>query len=272
MIHIKTPEEIDAMRPACRHAADALVYIERFIRPGITTNEINDLIHEFTIRAGARPAPLGYHGFPKSVCTSVNHVVCHGIPSDRKLREGDIVNVDVTSIIDGWHGDTSKTFLVGRVKPKARKVVEVAKRALEIGIAAVRPGARLGDIGHAIQSYVESQGCSVVREYCGHGIGRHFHEEPQVLHYGEPGTGLELVPGMVFTIEPMVNLGKPDVKVLKDGWTVVTRDKSLSAQFEHTVAVTETGCEVLTLPSPEGPDAWLRGEWPQDLRKRLGRA
>ncbi len=249
MVQIKSPAEIDAMRPACRHAAETLVMIERHIRPGITTDEINELVHEFTIRHGATPAPLNYHGFPKSVCTSINHVVCHGIPGPKKLREGDIVNVDVTSIIDGWHGDTSKTFAVGHIKPLARKIIDVARRALEIGIEAVRPGARLGDIGHAIQQYVESEKCSVVREYCGHGIGRAFHEEPQVLHYGKPGTGLELRPGMVFTIEPMVNLGKPGVKLLRDGWTVVTRDKSLSAQFEHTIAVTEDGCEILTLPA-----------------------
>jgi len=248
MVHLKTPEEIEAMRPACRHAADTLVFIEPHIRPGITTDEINELVHEFTIRAGAVPAPLNYHGFPKSVCTSVNHVVCHGIPGRKKLKDGDIVNVDVTSIINGWHGDTSKTFYVGKPGVKARKVVEVARRALEIGIEAARPGATLGDIGYAIQSYVESERCSVVREYCGHGIGRAFHEDPQVLHYGRPGTGLELKPGMVFTIEPMVNLGKPGVKLLKDGWTVVTRDKSLSAQFEHTIAITEDGCEILTLP------------------------
>ncbi len=249
MVHLKTPEEIEAMRPACRHAADTLVFIEPHIRPGITTDEINELVHEFTIQAGAIPAPLNYHGFPKSVCTSVNHVVCHGIPGKKKLKDGDIVNVDVTSIINGWHGDTSKTFYVGKPGVKARKVVEVARRALEIGIEAARPGATLGDIGYAIQSYVESERCSVVREYCGHGIGRAFHEDPQVLHYGRPGTGLKLKPGMVFTIEPMVNLGKPGVKVLKDGWTVVTRDKSLSAQFEHTIAITEDGCEILTLPS-----------------------
>jgi len=251
MVQIKSPAEIEAMRPACRHAADALVMIESHIRPGITTDEINDIIHEFTIRHGATPAPLNYRGFPKSVCTSVNHVVCHGIPGPKKLREGDIINVDVTTIMNGWHGDTSKTFAVGEVKVRARKVIEVARKALEIGIAQVRPGARLGDIGHAIQSWVESQKCSVVREYCGHGIGREFHEEPQVLHYGKPGTGLELKPGMVFTIEPMVNLGRHPVKLLKDGWTVVTRDKSLSAQFEHTIAVTEDGCEILTLPSGE---------------------
>jgi len=250
LVHIKTPQEIDAMRPACRLAADTLVMIEAHIRPGVTTDEINTLVHDYTISHGGVPAPLNYRGFPKSVCTSVNHVVCHGIPSAKKLKDGDIVNVDVTTIVNGWHGDTSKTFYVGTPKVKARKVTEVSRRALEVGIAAVRPGATLGDIGHAIQSYVESERCSVVRDYCGHGIGREFHEEPQVMHFGRPGEGLELKPGMVFTIEPMVNLGKHHVKLLKDGWTVVTRDKSLSAQFEHTLAVTEDGAEVLTLPSP----------------------
>ncbi|HXH72531.1 MAG TPA: type I methionyl aminopeptidase [Mariprofundaceae bacterium] len=250
MIKLKSRQEIEAMKPACRHAADTLVMIEPHIRPGITTDEINELVHDFTIKAGAIPAPLNYHGFPKSVCTSVNHVVCHGIPGPKKLMDGDIVNVDVTSIVDGWYGDTSKTFFVGEPKVKARKIVEVARQALEIGIEAVRPGATLGDIGHAIQSYVEGEKCSVVREYCGHGIGRGFHEEPQVLHYGKPGDGPELKPGMVFTIEPMVNIGKSAIKVLGDGWTVVTRDKSLSAQFEHTLAVTDSGYEILTLPTP----------------------
>jgi len=223
--------------------------IEEYIRPGITTDEIDALVHEFTIKAGATPAPLHYHGFPKSVCTSVNHVVCHGIPGNKKLKSGDIINIDVTSIINGWHGDTSKTFYVGEPTVKGRKVTEVSRRALGIGIAATRPGATLGDIGHAIQSFVESEKCSVVREYCGHGIGRGFHEDPQVLHYGQPNTGVAIKHGMVFTIEPMVNLGKPGVKVLGDGWTVVTRDKSLSAQFEHTLAITENGVEVLTLPA-----------------------
>jgi len=249
MVNIKTPKEIDSMRPACRHAADTLIMIEPHIRPGITTDDINDLVHQFTIEAGAIPAPLNYHGFPKSVCTSVNHVVCHGIPGNKTLKEGDIVNVDVTSIIDGWHGDTSKTFFVGKPGIKARKVTEVARKALDIGIAMVQPGATLGDIGHAIQVYVESERCSVVREYCGHGIGRSFHEEPQVLHYGHAGNGLKLKTGMVFTIEPMVNMGRAAIKLLGDGWTVVTRDKSLSAQFEHTLAVTKDGVEVLTLPS-----------------------
>jgi len=215
----------------------------------MTTDDINDLVHDFTIKAGAIPAPLNYHGFPKSVCTSVNHVVCHGIPGNKKLKAGDIVNVDVTSIIDGWHGDTSKTFYVGEPGIKAQKVTEVARKALEIGIATVRPGATLGDIGYEIQTYVESERCSVVREYCGHGIGRVFHEDPQVLHYGTAGSGMQLKEGMVFTIEPMVNVGKKAIKLLGDGWTVVTRDKSLSAQFEHTLAVTKTGVEILTLPT-----------------------
>ena len=251
MVQIKSAADIEAMKPACRHAADTLVMIEPYIQPGITTDEINDLVHAFTIEAGGIPAPLNYHGFPKSVCTSVNHVVCHGIPGDKKILEGDIINVDVTTIINGWHGDTSKTFYVGEPKIKARKVTEVARRALEIGIAVVRPGATLGDIGHAIQTYVEGEKCSVVKEYCGHGIGRVFHEDPQVLHYGKPGAGMMLKPGMVFTIEPMVNFGKAAVKVLADHWTVVTRDKSLSAQFEHTLAVTDTGYEILTAPSTE---------------------
>jgi len=249
MVYIKTPEEIEQMRPACRLAADTLVMIEPYIKPGISTDEINDLVHEFTIKAGAIPAPLNYHGFPKSVCTSVNHVVCHGIPSDKRLKDGDIINVDVTSIINGWHGDTSKTFYVGKPGIKARRITEVSRQALRTGIEQVRPETTLGDIGHAIQTYVESEKCSVVRDYCGHGIGRNFHEEPQVLHFGRPGTGLKIKEGMVLTIEPMVNLGKHQVKVLGDGWTVVTRDKSLSAQFEHTLAVTHDGAEILTVPT-----------------------
>jgi methionyl aminopeptidase len=249
MVRIKTPEEIEAMKPACQLAANALLMVEEHIRPGITTDEINVIVHDYTIKHGAIPAPLNYRGFPKSVCTSVNHVVCHGIPGPKKLKNGDIINVDVTSILNGWHGDTSKTFFVGEPKPRARKVTEVSRKALEIGIAAAKPGATLGDIGHAIQSYVEGEKCSVVREYCGHGIGREFHEEPQVLHYGKPGEGIELKVGMVFTIEPMVNIGKAAVKLLGDGWTVVTRDKSLSAQFEHTIALHEDGAEILTSPA-----------------------
>jgi len=249
MVQIKTAADIEAVRPACHHAADTLVMIEPYIQPGITTDEINALVHDYTIKAGATPAPLNYHGFPKSVCTSVNHVVCHGIPGNKTLVDGDIINVDVTSIINGWHGDNSKTFYVGTPKIKAKKVVEVARKALDIGIEVVKPGATLGDMGHAIQTYVEDAKCSVVREYCGHGIGRVFHEDPQVLHYGKAGDGLVLKAGMVFTIEPMVNLGRAAVKLLGDRWTVVTRDKSLSAQFEHTLVVTDNGCEILTVPS-----------------------
>ncbi len=249
MVHIKTPEEIDQMRPSCHLAADVLVMIEPHVQPGITTQELNDICHAYIVEHHAYPSPLNYHGFPKSICTSVNHVVCHGIPADKKLQDGDIVNLDITTYLGGFHGDTSKTFYVGEPKVKARKVTEVARQALEIGIGIVRPGVTLGDIGHAIQSYVESERCSVVREYCGHGIGREFHEDPQVLHYGKPGEGMTLKEGLVFTIEPMVNIGKAPVKMLGDGWTVVTRDKSLSAQFEHTLAVTPSGCEILTLPS-----------------------
>jgi len=249
MVTIKTPEEVDQMRPACTLAANTLVMIEEYVRPGISTNEINEIVHEYTIQHGATPAPLNYHGFPKSVCTSVNHVVCHGIPAEKKIKDGDIINIDVTSILNGWHGDTSKTFYVGTPKVRAKKVTEIARKALELGISVVKPGATLGDIGHIIQQYVEGENCTVVREYCGHGIGRVFHEEPQIVHYGKPGAGMKLKKGMVFTIEPMVNFGKAGVKVLSDDWTVVTRDKSLSAQFEHTMAVTDDGVEILTLPT-----------------------
>ncbi len=251
MVQLKTDAEIEAMRPACQVAAETLVMIEEYIKPGITTNEINQLVHDYTIERGGIPAPLNYRGFPKSVCTSVNHVVCHGIPDNKKLKDGDIINVDVTTIIDGWHGDTSKTFFVGKPKVRAQKLVEVAREALQLGIDVVKPGATLGDIGHVIQTFVEKHRFSVVREYCGHGIGRGFHEEPQVVHFGKPGEGMVIKEGMVFTIEPMVNAGKAPVKVLNDGWTVVTRDKSLSAQFEHTIAVRKHGAEILTQPSKE---------------------
>ncbi|MDX8413823.1 MAG: type I methionyl aminopeptidase [Mariprofundales bacterium] len=246
MVQLKNSDEIAQMRPACQAAAATLAMIEAHIHPGITTDDINDLVHQDTLQRGGIPAPLNYHGFPKSVCTSVNHVVCHGIPSNRTLKDGDIINVDITTIIDGWHGDTSRTFFVGTPRAKAKKIVKVAANALEIGIAAARPEATLGDIGFAIQQFVEGEGCSIVREYCGHGIGRTFHEDPQVLHYGKPKSGITLKPGLVFTIEPMVNIGKAAIKLLKDKWTVVTRDKSLSAQFEHTLAITEDGIEVLT--------------------------
>lgn len=246
-VPIKTPDEIEAMRRACQGAAQVLAMLKPFIEPKVTTDELNERAHAFiTETLNAVPAPLNYRGFPKSICTSVNHVVCHGIPSDKALKEGDIVNIDVTIILDGWHGDTSKMFYVGEPSVKARRICEVAHQSLVIGIEAVKPGATLGDIGHAIQSYAEGERCSVVREYCGHGIGREFHEAPQVLHYGKPGQGLVLAPGMTFTIEPMINLGKPQTKLLPDQWTVITRDRSLSAQFEHTVAVTESGVDVLT--------------------------
>ncbi len=252
MVQLKTTEEIEAMRPACQVAANTLVMIEEYIKPGITTEKINEIVHEYTLEHGGIPAPLNYRGFPKSVCTSVNHVVCHGIPDKKKLKDGDIINVDVTTIIDGWHGDTSKTFYVGKPKVRAKKLTEVAREALQIGIDVVKPGATLGDIGYAIQSFVEKNRFSVVREYCGHGIGRVFHEEPQVVHFGKQGEGMEIKEGMVFTIEPMVNAGKHAVKVLNDGWTVVTRDRGLSAQFEHTIAVRKDGAEILTLPTIKG--------------------
>jgi len=249
MVHIKSAEEIEQMRPACRMAADVLVMIEPFVKPGISTNELNDICHDYVVSHGGYPSPLNYRGFPKSICTSPNHVICHGIPGDKQLRHGDIVNLDITVFLNDFHGDTSKTFYVGKPGIKAQKVTEISRRALDLGIEQVHPGATLGDIGHAIQSYAESEGCSIVRDYCGHGIGRNFHEEPQVLHFGRPGEGMKLEQGMVFTIEPMVNLGRHHGKVLKDGWTVVTRDRSLSAQFEHTMAVTADGVEVLTLPT-----------------------
>jgi len=221
--------------------------IEPHVLPGITTNELDRIVHGWIVGKGAHPSPLNYHGFPKSICTSINQQVCHGIPSDRALEKGDIVNVDITVYFKGFHGDTSATFFVGEPTAKGRHVTDVAHHALWIGIDQVKPGATLGDIGQAIQSFVESNRCSVVREYCGHGIGREFHESPTVLHYGRRGEGTVLKPGMTFTIEPMVNLGKAPIKVLPDGWTVVTRDRSLSAQFEHTILVTEAGAEVLTL-------------------------
>lgn len=246
-VSIKTPDEIEKMRMAGRLAADVLRMIRPYLIPGITTEELDRICHDYIVEIQqAIPAPLNYRGFPKSICTSVNHVVCHGIPGDKKLREGDIINIDVTVIKEGYHGDTSRMFIVGEPSIRARRLVEVCYECLWIGISQVRPGAYLGDIGYAIQRHAETHGFSVVREYCGHGIGRQFHEEPQVLHYGKPGTGLRLEPGMTFTIEPMINAGKRHVKLLPDQWTVVTKDRSLSAQWEHTVLVTETGVEVLT--------------------------
>lgn len=246
-ISIKSPEEIEKMRVAGRLAADVLEMIGPKVVAGITTGELDAICHDYIVNVQqAVPAPLNYRGFPRSICTSVNHQVCHGIPGDRELRTGDIVNIDVTVIKDGFHGDTSKMFYVGPPSVMAKRLVEATYEAMKLGIQKVRPGTRLGDIGHTIQTYAEGQRYTIVREYCGHGIGRVFHEDPQVLHYGEVGTGVELVPGMTFTIEPMVNAGKRHVKLLADGWTVVTKDHSLSAQWEHTVLVTDNGYEVLT--------------------------
>ena len=246
MIVIKTPEEIAAMRATCQLAAQTLTMIEPHVQAGVTTDALNDICHTYILDHGATPSPLNYRGFPKSICTSINHQVCHGIPSARALRDGDIVNVDITTFLDGFHGDTSKTFFVGPPTHKGLKVVRIAKECLEAGIRAVRPGGTLGDIGAAIEQHARRNRCSVVREYCGHGIGRAFHEEPAVLHYGKPGHGASLRPGMIFTIEPMINLGRPGIRLMPDEWTVVTRDHSLSAQFEHTVLVTADGYEVLT--------------------------
>ncbi|HDP90443.1 MAG TPA: type I methionyl aminopeptidase [Thioalkalivibrio sp.] len=255
-VTIKTPEEIEKMRVAGRLAAEVLEMIGPHVKAGITTDELDRICHDYIVNEQqAIPAPLNYRGFPKSICTSVNHVICHGIPGNKTLKNGDVVNIDVTVIKDGYHGDTSKMFFVGKPSVQGKRLVEVAHKALWIGIDMVRPGVRLGDIGHAIQTFAEGQHCSVVREYCGHGIGREFHEEPQVLHYGKPGTGMELKPGMTFTIEPMVNAGKRHTKLLPDGWTVVTKDHSLSAQWEHTILVTEDGHEVLTLRNEERDEA-----------------
>jgi len=253
-VTIKTPAEIEKMRIAGRLAAEVLQMIRPHVQPGVTTGELDRLCHEFIVNEQqAVPAPLNYRGFPRSICTSVNHQVCHGIPGDKKLKKGDIVNIDITVIKDGYHGDTSKMFFVGEPSIQARRLVQVTHEAMLKGIEIVRPGARLGDIGNVIQRHAESHGFSVVREYCGHGIGREFHEDPQVLHYGQPGTGMELQPGMTFTIEPMINAGKKEIKLLPDSWTVVTRDHSLSAQWEHTVLVTDTGHDVLTLVPGDDP-------------------
>jgi methionyl aminopeptidase len=247
-ITLKSPEEQQKMREAGRLAAEVLDMIGEHVQPGITTDELDRICHDHIVQVQkAVPANLNYRGFPKTICASVNHVVCHGIPGDKRLKNGDIINIDVTVIRDGFHGDTSRMYFAGKPLPHAKRLVDSCFEAMWRGIRVVRPGARLGDIGHAIQEWVESQGHSVVREYCGHGIGRIYHEDPQVLHYGKPGTGTELKPGMAFTIEPMINAGKRDVKLLPDGWTVVTRDHSLSAQWEHTVLVTDDGFEVLTL-------------------------
>jgi methionyl aminopeptidase len=264
-VDIKTSKEIELMREVCRLAAQTLSAVGAIIRPGIATQDIDDFVHRDTIARNCKPAPLNYRGFPKSCCTSVNEVVCHGIPGPRVLRDGDVVNVDVTHIFGGFHGDTSATFYVGNPGSDAILVTEVARRALELGIAQVRPGARLGDIGAAIQEFAEAQGCSVVRQFVGHGIGRGFHEDPQVSHVGQWGRGARLKAGMTFTIEPMINIGAWEVRILDDDWTAVTEDGSLSAQFEHTLLVTPTGCEVLTVRSSSlasseiFPDYWRTG-------------
>ena len=248
MVKIKTATEIEKMRFVGALAAEQLEMIEPYIVPGVSTGELDRICHRYTIdQQNAIPAPLNYRGFPKSICTSVNHVVCHGIPSDEKiLKDGDIINIDVTLIKDGFHGDTSKTFIVGNGTVRGERLVQTCKKSLNLGIAAVKPGAQLGDIGFAIQSFAEKHHFSIVREYCGHGIGEVFHDEPQVLHYGRAGTGMTLQPGMIFTIEPMINAGKATVKLLPDQWTVVTKDHQLTAQWEHTILVTETGYEILT--------------------------
>jgi methionyl aminopeptidase len=251
-VTIKRADEIEKMRRAGRLAASVLEMIGEHVVPGVTTDELDRICHSFIVDVlDAVPAPLNYRGFPRSICTSVNNQVCHGIPGNKRLKKGDIVNIDVTVIKDGYHGDTSKMFFVGEPSVLARRLVDITQQAMRIGIAEVRPGATLGDIGHAIQTFAEQQRFSVVREYCGHGIGREFHEEPQVLHYGKRGDGLTLQPGMCFTIEPMVNAGKRFVKLLPDGWTVVTKDRALSAQWEHTILVTDDGHEVLTLRDEE---------------------
>jgi len=247
-ITFKTPAEIDKMRVAGRLAAEVLRMIRPYVREGVATEELDRICHDYIVNTQqAIPAPLHYRGFPKSICTSINHVVCHGIPGPKKLKKGDVLNIDITVLKDGYHGDTSQMFHVGAPPIAAQRVSRVAYEAMCVGIRMVRPGIHLGDIGHAIQKHAEAQHCSVVREYCGHGIGRDFHEEPQVLHYGDPGAGVELKPGMTFTIEPMLNAGRRHVKVMPDQWTVITKDHSISAQWEHTVLVTETGYEVLTL-------------------------
>jgi methionyl aminopeptidase len=250
-IKLHTAEDFEGMRKAGRLVAECLDMLVPYVVPGVLTDDLDRLAREYTLDHGGLPACLGYRGYTKTLCISPNHVVCHGIPGERTLRDGDIVNIDHTVVVDGWYGDSSRMFGVGEVAPRARRLIEITYEGLARGLAAVKPGARTGDIGHAIQTYVESMRCSVVRDFCGHGLGRVFHDAPNILHFGQPGTGEELRPGMFFTIEPMVNLGKHSVKLLADGWTAVTRDKSLSAQCEHSVGVTETGVEIFTL-SPAG--------------------
>ncbi len=252
-IRLYGPEGFEGMRKASAITAACLDELASMVAPGMTTNAIDRFVFEFGMDHGALPATLNYRGYTKSTCTSINHVVCHGIPDDKPLREGDIVNIDVTYILDGWHGDSSRMYPVGQIKRAAERLLEVTHECLMRGIAAVKPGARTGAIGAAIQSYAEAERCSVVRDFCGHGVGQLFHDAPNILHYGSVGEGVEMREGMIFTIEPMINLGRPHVKVLSDGWTAVTRDRSLSAQYEHAVGVTATGCEIFTL-SPKGLD------------------
>jgi methionyl aminopeptidase len=255
---IRSKEEIALSRRAGEMAAQVLAMIGEYVKPGVTTDELDRICHDFIVNElKAIPANIGYHGYPKTVCASVNHVVCHGIPGEKKLHDGDIVNIDVALIKDGWFGDTSRMYYAGKPSILAKRLVDTTYEAMLAGIRAVRPGATLGDVGHAIQTGAHREGFSIVRDYCGHGIGTTYHDDPQVLHYGRPGTGLTLKPGMIFTIEPMVNVGKPDTKQLADGWTVVTRDRSLSAQWEHMVAVTESGFEVLT-QWPDGLGEYAR--------------
>ena len=252
-IKIHPAEDFEGMRKAGHLAAATIDAVVPLVKPGVTTEELNTFCHDFIVQHGAQPAPLNYRGFPKSICASVNHVVCHGIPGDKKLHDGDIVNLDITVILDGWYGDTSRMFTVGETSRKAQRLIDITFEAMWEGIRVVKPGATTGDIGHAIQTYAEKQRCSVVRDFCGHGLGRVFHDAPNIMHFGSPSTGPRLEEGMFFTIEPMINLGKYDVKILSDGWTAVTKDRSLSAQFEHSIGVTADGYEVFTL-SPEGLD------------------
>jgi methionyl aminopeptidase len=263
-VSIKTPEDIEKMRIACRLGAEVLDFIAPHVKPGVTTEALDRLCHDYMVNVqGTVPAPLNYAPegmtpYPKSICTSINNVICHGIPNDKPLKNGDMLNIDITVIKDGYHGDTSRMFYAGEVSPQARRLSKITYECMWLGIDKVRPGAHLGDIGYAVQRHAENSGYSVVQEFCGHGIGKKFHEEPQVLHYGRPGTGLELEPGMIFTIEPMINQGKRHLRVQADGWTVVTKDRSLSAQWEHTILVTESGHEVLTLSDGAPPKPVFR--------------
>ncbi|WP_343346416.1 type I methionyl aminopeptidase [Sphingomicrobium sp. XHP0239] len=253
VIKLHGEEGFAGMRAAGRLAATILDTLAKHVAPGVTTDQLDRIVFDMTLEAGAVPATLGYRGYTKSCCTSINHVVCHGIPGDKALKDGDIVNIDVTPILDGWHGDTSRMYFVGEPNVKAKRLVEVTHECLMLGLEQARPGKRLGDISHAIQSHAESHRYGVVRDFCGHGLGRLFHDSPEVVHAGRPGTGPELKPGMFFTVEPMINIGRADVKLLRDGWTAVTRDRSLSAQFEHSIGITEDGCEIFT-KSPLGLD------------------